>query len=195
MIHTCSVQSCTAQKIKAFGLCNKHYMRLKRGKDPHAPSCYDMTIAERLQAGLKPQDPVTGCIEWVGLNGDCTGYGNIKIPGGYMLTHRLAYELKHGPIPEGLDVCHHCDNPACCNTEHHFLGTDADNAADKAAKGRCNPPKGETHYRAKLTEADVVEIRRRLVAGETPGKIAPSFGVSLPTVKDIKARRSWAHLK
>jgi hypothetical protein len=189
---TCEVAGCVRVRL-AKGLCVKHYQRLRRGIDLHAPGRYDRTPEERFQAGLGPKDPVTGCIEWTGSR--ARGYGHIKRAGKTVLTHRLAYELKHGPIPEGLDVCHTCDNPACCNTDHHYLDTHAGNMADMMAKGRGNQPKGEAHGKAKLTEADVAEIRRRLAAGEVPRVIAADFNVDASTVCKIKTGKSWSHLK
>jgi HNH endonuclease len=99
------------------------------------------TIAERLSAELvrKPN----GCLEWTG-NTDDRGYGRASINGKPAKTHHLAWTLANGPIPPGLCVLHHCDNPPCAQTEptegypdgHLFLGTKADNNADKIAKGR-----------------------------------------------------------
>jgi hypothetical protein len=78
---------------------------------------------------------ITGCLEWTGY-ASRRGYGQITIKGLPVGTHRLAWELAKGPIPDGLCVCHSCDNPPCCNVEHLFLGTHAANAADRSAKGR-----------------------------------------------------------
>jgi len=74
-------------------------------------------------------------MEWSGSRGR-DGYGSIHVGPQTILTHRLAWELAHGPIPDGLCVLHHCDNPPCCNPAHLWLGTPADNAADRDAKGR-----------------------------------------------------------
>lgn len=81
------------------------------------------------------------CWEWTAAR-QPSGYGKMvvgsRLDGSrrFPPSHRLAWELTHGPIPQGLHVLHHCDNPPCCNPAHRFLGTDADNAADKVAKGR-----------------------------------------------------------
>jgi len=101
----------------------------------HAPA------SERLDRRLVTTD--TGCLEWTGATND-GGYGRIKVNGENALTHQLAWELTNGPIPEGLCVLHHCDNPPCCQTEptedypdgHLFLGTRVDNNADRDTKGR-----------------------------------------------------------
>jgi hypothetical protein len=184
---TCEVEGCEREHY-AKGLCKKHYRRLLAGGDPHAPG---RSPEERLKAKLAPQDPVTGCIEWTGTRN--RGYGYIRRDGKTIRAHRLAYELKHGPIPKGLYVCHRCDNRSCCNTDHHFLGTNADNMADRNAKGR--QAKGERSGGAKLTEADVLEIRRRLAAGESQLEISKAFGITRQHVGYIKSGKTWSHLK
>jgi hypothetical protein len=186
----CEVYGCVGAYYSK-GLCQKHYRRLYRGGDPHTLSHKELSLEERFQAGLGPKDPVTGCIEWIGAKND--GYGLIRRGSQLARTHCLAWELKHGPIPEGMCVCHHCDNPSCCNTEHHFLDTKAGNTADMVEKGR--QAKGEKHGRAKLTEADVLEIRRRIAAGESQSSIAADFGIHHTTVGAIKSGKRWSHLK
>jgi hypothetical protein len=102
-----------------------------------------MTPAERLAVGLERKP--NGCLEWTGCVTVRSGYGRINIAGrGVVVTHRFAWELANGPIPDGLSVLHHCDNPPCCETEpsevypegHLFIGTQTDNMADMVAKGR-----------------------------------------------------------
>ena len=191
----CEVEGCDIE-CSAKGLCRKHYRRFRRGGDPHTPSCRELTLEERFKAKLAPQDPVTGCIEWTGSRiKHSQDYGQISRDAKMVYTHRLAWELKYGPIPEGLGVLHRCDNPPCCNDEHLFLGTDADNALDREAKGRGNQPKGVDHPRAKLNEADVAEIRRRLAAGEVQHVIAADLGISRTHVSNIKTGMRWSHLK
>src|SRR5690349_13982377 len=77
----------------------------------------------------------TPCIEWDGTR-HVKGYGQITIRGRTVRAHRLAWEKANGPIPEGMMVCHKCDNPPCINPEHLFLGTSKDNAQDSIIKGR-----------------------------------------------------------
>lgn len=86
----------------------------------------------RLTAKLAAQP--NGCIAWTGYTNG--GYGQLMVGGRTYRAHRLAWELEHGPIPDGLLVCHTCDNPSCCNVDHLFLGTDLDNNRDKERKRR-----------------------------------------------------------
>lgn len=134
----------------------------------------------------------SGCREWSGAR-DRQGYGFTSF-GTYkktMRAHRAAYALHHG-LPMDFDgvVCHRCDNPPCCNPEHLFLGTVADNAKDKVAKGR--QTRGEAHHvGGKLTAEKVRKIRSD---NRSQTKIAADYGISQGTVRDVKHRRTWAHV-
>jgi hypothetical protein len=87
-----------------------------------------------LQDRLLPE-PNSGCWLFEGMVNH-NGYGLVVQKGRQERAHRLAWIEAYGPIPDGLFVCHHCDVPACCNPDHLFLGSAADNARDMAAKGR-----------------------------------------------------------
>ena len=78
----------------------------------------------------------SGCWEWTGAR-QTGGYGVLGVGSSKLVrAHRFAWELHYGEVPEGLSVLHRCDNPCCVNTEHLFLGTQADNMHDMRAKGR-----------------------------------------------------------
>lgn len=102
-----------------------------------------MDVAERFWRRVGEADPITGCREWQGWKVGPMKYGGILIDYKTVRTHRLAWELTNGPIPEGMLVLHHCDNPPCCEPEHLWLGTQADNMRDASEKGRlkCSPAK------------------------------------------------------
>lgn len=109
-----------------------------------------IAIGVRLWRHLSP-DAVTGCWLWTGAT--FKGYGLIRSGGQGCpthLAHRVSWRVHCGPIPEGLYVCHHCDNPPCCNPAHLFLGTQADNMRDCVSKGRQRH--GDTGLAAKHAE-------------------------------------------
>jgi len=106
-------------------------------------------------------------------------------------AHRISYQLNIGPIPDDLCVCHRCDNPACINPDHLFLGTKKDNSQDCIDKGRWPDRKGSVNGRAKLTEAQIEEVRN---ASGSQSAIAARFGVNQQVVSRIKLKQAWRHV-
>lgn len=135
-----------------------------------------------------------GCWEWTGFRLKF-GHGYLTYKRKQVLAHRLAYTLTFGGIPDGLHVCHKCDNPPCCNPSHLFIGTQLDNIADRDAKGRCAHQKGEKNGRSKLTDALVIDIRKKLSDGtETKAAIGREYGVSEVLIGLIARRKVWLHV-
>lgn len=134
--------------------------------------------------------PDSPCVEWAGAR-TRAGYGHRKVRGRTVSVHRLAWQETHGPIPDGMVVCHRCDNRPCINVDHLFLGTQADNIRDMYAKGR-RSQEGEENNSAKLTEEQVIEIRRLHATGQvTQRQLARQFGAAAPTVNEIIKRKLW----
>lgn len=111
-----------------------------------------------------------------------------------ILVHRLSWELHNGPIPEGLWVLHKCDNRACPNPHHFFLGTHQDNIADMILKGRGAHKMGEDASAHKLTTIQVLEIRERSRKGEDSLSLSKEYGVGHSTVCSVVNRKSWKHI-
>ncbi len=140
---------------------------------------------------LKTRKMSSGCIEWQGSRDH--GYGQFSVSSHKpQRAQRASYEFFVGPIPEGMFVCHTCDNRACVNPVHLFVGTHADNMADSVRKRRHTY--GERHNLVKLTEADVLEIRRRCAAGESQRSIAKDKKITQTNVSMIHTRRTWRHI-
>lgn len=114
------------------------------------------------------------------------GYGRIGYQREAWLAHRLAYATWVGPIPDGAVVCHTCDNPPCCNPAHLFIGTQLDNIADMARKGRAR--RGERVPTSKLTEADVRAIRADT---RLQSVIAADYGIDHSAVWKIQKGTRW----
>lgn len=143
------------------------------------------------------------CWEWTGAK-NLKGYGRFKINGRTYSPHRLVWEWENGPIPEGMFICHHCDNPPCVNLDHLFCGTRSENMLDAASKGRIpgntknhsvSSVQGEKNFFSKLTRRDVFEIRR-LASGKqmTYRQMAKRFGVNKSTIGSIVRREKWKHI-
>src|SRR5262245_5295682 len=153
------------------------------------PECDDLQTAYLL---WKIVGTVTiaesGCWEWQGYKVQ-NGYGRIGVNKKEELVHRLVYRLCVSDLPVSIQVCHHCDNPACLNLAHLFAGTGCDNARDAVAKGRnylpC--PKGGSKAR-KLSDDAVREIRRKADAGEKVRHLAREYGVSPSVITSVVRR-------
>ena len=163
----------------------------------------------------------TAC--WVWTAGKAEGYGVLRVNGKNMGAHRFSWEIHYGPIPQGLWVLHRCDNRSCPRPDHLFVGTCADNEADKKAKGRQakgerqgtythpesrsrgsrngahtrpeNRPRGERHGGAKLTESDIIQIRQEYKNGNANQyELAALFGVKQSQIWQIIHYKSWKHI-
>ena len=106
-------------------------------------------------------------------------------------VHRLAYTLKVGPIPPGLEILHSCDNTLCCNSAHLSPGTRKDNMQDMTAKGRGRWARGEAHGLAKLTPEKVLAIYRD---ERTIAAIAEAYSMGMTAVGNIKRGETWSHV-
>lgn len=164
------------------------------------PLKYRPTILERFWSKVNRAGD-SACWLWIG---GCTGdgYGAFAAVNRRLIpAHRFAYEQCVGPIPEGLFVCHHCDNPPCVNPKHLFAGTNRDNVLDAMRKGRWpkqdgNPyaVRGEQQGLSKLTNAQVLEIRRLAAQGISQYVIKDIFGVTQANVSAIVRRETWKHI-
>jgi len=143
------------------------------------------------------------CWEWK-LSKTRKGYGQYRFNGVMMQTHRIAWALTNGDIPQGKLVCHKCDNPGCVNPLHLFLGTHFDNMADMVSKGRqikgdIHPARmfkgkvvGSKNGRSKITEDDADQIRQLYSMGGIKQKeLGEKFGINQRTVSTIVTGKNW----
>jgi|1185.fasta_scaffold02358_2 hypothetical protein len=138
----CKIPECE-RKRSARGWCNLHYQRWRKGTlsrpDPFGSYRPRLTLPERLWSNVEKD--ANGCWNWQGTRRR-KGYGQISAEGRVVSTHRLAYRLAHGEIPDGMVVRHRCDNPPCINPDHLEVGTHADNSRDMVERGRMVNCKG-----------------------------------------------------
>ena len=138
-------------------------------------------------------DITDGCWEWKGSTNN-RGYGSIKIAADKTIgVHRFAYSLMYGSIPEGMCICHHCDNPRCVKPSHLFLGTRSDNMKDSVAKGRMNN-RGEENPNSRLFKEDVYEIRRLHSLGVPQKLLSKMWEIASPQINRIVRMNGWKHI-
>ena len=177
------------KEIYARRIASLHARGLTWRGTPKVAVLAGTPLADRLWPFV---DKTGDCWVWT-RSRDTKGYGTLAVGNGKKArAHVIAWRLTHGDIPEGLYVCHHCDNPPCCNPDHLFLGTADDNQKDAAAKARF--PRGEKHHRARLTEADVIAIRA--AEGKELRRVtAVRFKTSRDYIREIQQRKKWSWLK
>jgi hypothetical protein len=149
------------------------------------------SVCRRFMGKVMPV-PEAGCWLWEGYTDKKMGYGMFWFGESMILAHRMSYWLFVGRIPKGAHVCHKCDVPSCVNPNHLWLGTNADNVADKVRKGRQSRMAGRQHPGAKLTEQEVIEIRD---SGLSARKAARKYGVHRSTIKYIRKGKRWACIR
>ncbi len=161
-------------------------------------------VAQRFWRKVRVGAP-SECWEWQGFRHAKSGYGrwHPSKRGPCVSTHREAWRLTYGEIPEGLCVLHRCDNRPCCNPSHLWLGTKAENNADMRVKGRARngaqsgrmrPTVGECSPHAKLTDAAVREIRALQARGFGYRRLSRQFGVGHSVMKRVLNGQDWSHV-
>ena len=185
MTDQCHIEGC-ARPHSARGLCKRHYERWRLWGDPYWADPVGPAAPPLEQRFWAKVDTSGDCWTWTGSI-RTTGYGQFGTPDGPRQAHRIAWCLARGPIPDGLQVCHRCDNRLCVRPDHLFLGTQADNMRDMIRKGRAAVR--ERHPMARLSRAQAESIRADT---RTQQQIADEYGISQTHVGKIKRGLVWA---
>lgn len=152
---------------------------------------YDSRTVSRFWSHVDKRGP-DECWKWLGSGVD--GYGTFttaaRSRGRTKRAHRISWMMLKGEIPNGLSVLHRCDNRACVNPYHLFLGTNADNSKDMVAKNR--QAKGEAQGCACLTVEQVLAIRLSTDSNQADAK---KYGINSRTVSSVQRRKTWRHVE
>lgn len=184
----CAVPNCNKLSGKKSGYCSMHRSRLWR--TGQLDKAVRLLPIERVMERIIKRD--NGCWEWQGGKNCKGGYGRIKFGYDHHLVHRISYEYHYGKIPDGMEICHHCDNPICVNPEHLFLGTRSDNMRDMFAKGRHRPVNGENNGNSRLTQKQVDSIRKEYSKGDVSQRgLARKYSVTQGCIAGIICHRTW----
>jgi ribosomal protein L31E len=190
----CSIENCE-NKYAAKGFCQKHYNNNKNHGDPLAGTYSQNKAGSKEYISENSEIDINGCWLWKRYKNNA-GYGQSDFKGKHILAHRLSYLTFVGKIPNNLHVLHNCDNPACVNPKHLFLGTHQDNMNDKVNKNR---------QASKVNKKEVDEIRTLYsveLAERAKGKdfqltqkeLAKRFRVSQTEINHIVNNKIWRKL-
>lgn len=164
---------------------------------PELTPAQERRFLRSVPQGLHPN----ACWPWLG-NCFRNGYGRFCFNYASYRASRIAYLLHYGCDPSDLLILHSCDNPSCVNPIHIYAGTPDDNMHDKMSRGRHRAGKGprpasqgSRHGRAKLTEEQVHDIRKRCTRGESDTSLSQRYGVSRGLIWFIRTGKNWSHIK
>lgn len=184
----CSITDCD-KTVYARGLCNSHWYRLKKHGDPLAGKAIPGAALRFIHEVVIPHSGAE-CLIWPFSRSK--GYGQVRIGEKLVWAHRyVCTHVRGEPPTKKHEAAHNCGNGrgGCVNPNHLEWKTHVDNMADKTIHGTHH--RGERHGQAKLTEADVREIRR-LKGTRTPSELAESYGVAASTIRHIQVRATWS---
>ena len=180
-----------AKRAKGREYSKAFYLRKKNGEGPRSPG-KPANTAEVLWSKIEKREE-NECWNWIGYKNK-QGYGRVQINEVSYYAHRVIYSMVY---PNSIEfrapknstesgfILHTCDNPSCCNPKHLFVGTHADNMADKAAKGRTPDFSGDKGPRAKLSMVQAREIRRLRKTGISARELSKIYELSLPSIKTL----------
>lgn len=171
-------------------------------RGPRGPYKERVSLLDRIAEKIDTYGPVPAhrlelgpCHLWLGQTND-HGYGTISYKNRPLYVHRVLNAARHGPLPKGVHVLHHCDTPSCVRDEHHFRGTPLENARDKERKGRGNQPKGVNNRWAKMTDRKVEKLLDLYATGEwSAAALAHRFCISDRTAGAIINGETWKHVR
>lgn len=188
-VHLCECGTCglpttlAPQTVTSRGYVKDQPYRFIVG---HGTRTRRQSLEDRFWSQVDCTTTPDGCWPWTGALKP-NGYGQIGEGGRHgpiLYAHRVGYELQIGPIPDGREVCHRCDNRPCCRGSHFFAGTRIENMADAVMKGRM--PKGDGSVASRISELQVAALRIRYSAGGvTQRQLAQEFGLGQAQVSRI----------
>lgn len=196
MIKKCSIKDCN-KPSHAHGYCSMHNHRIERYGNPDTVKIFLNDELKRFWSKIDKRGE-NECWDWT--RGMHHGYGNFHIRRNnrdtVVVSTRYMWEITFGKIPDGFLVCHKCDNRACVNPSHLFLGTYDDNAKDRDSKNRFVKLQGEDIGTSRLTNDDILAIRKDY----TPHKygsvknLANKYNISITHIHRIIKRKVWFHI-
>jgi len=192
-----TTQQLEEKRRKQREYAKAYYWRKKNGEGPRPPG-KPANTPEVLWSKVDKKTE-NECWNWMGLKNE-QGYGRVQINEYSYYAHRVIFDLVNPGViqwnaprnsSESGFLLHTCDNPSCCNPKHLFVGTHADNMADKAAKGRSPDYTGDKGPRCKLSMSQAQEIRELRKQGVSARELSKQYGISLPSIKTLLAGKSY----